>query len=85
MAEYRLWEIKPPNTKYRMMWKGQWRPVTNMFAGRRMPTTSALRATSVVLYIAPDEWWATTVEPGEVVINPDYVPDKWEDREVVKG
>jgi hypothetical protein len=63
-----------PDTKYMMQWKGEWRPVTNMFDHGKMPTTMAMRAATAVLYISDDIWVACTVSPGEIVERPDRDP-----------
>lgn len=72
-----VWPTVPPKTKWRMMHLGEWRPVTNMFMNEQ-PTTLPMRATSAVLYVAADEWYATAVSPGEIVLDPDYQTLAWD-------
>jgi hypothetical protein len=55
------------DSKYLMWWGGDWRAVTNMFDHANRPTTCAMRAAKVVLFISEDNWAATAVTPGDLV------------------
>jgi hypothetical protein len=56
--------IAGPLTRYKMFWGGEWRAVTNLFAGQR-PTYDAMRATSVVIYVDDDAWVSVAIDsPG---------------------
>lgn len=73
-----------PNTKYQMIFRGQWRPVTNMFDGRKDDTFLPMHATSAVLWIAPlslngpAQWVAIEVSPGDIVERPGHRTTEWE-------
>jgi hypothetical protein len=63
-----------------MQWRGAWRPVTNMWDQNNIPTTMAVRAVKVVLFLTKGEWVACAVAPGEVVERFDRDPNArvWE-------
>lgn len=69
-----------PDSKYIMMWRGAWRPVMNLFDHNSAPTTDALRAAKVVLFVNPDHWVATLVNPGDLILRPGRDPNEtdWE-------
>jgi hypothetical protein len=72
--------INGPDTKYMMMWGGEWRAVTHMIDYNNIPTTLAMRATRAVLFISEAEWQAAAVAPGEIVERTGRDPNKrpWE-------
>lgn len=55
------------DSKYKMMWRSEWRPVVEMYDGNNIPTTLALRAVKAVLFVTPTYWVSTYVHPGEIV------------------
>lgn len=58
--------IPGPLTRYKMLWGGEWRAVTNMFSGQN-PCYDPMRATSVVLYVNDDAWVAVGIDaPGQL-------------------
>jgi hypothetical protein len=63
------------DTKYKMMFAGEWRAVTNMFDGANNETTLAIRAVKVVLHIDDDRWAAVAVSPGDLIERFDRNPD----------
>lgn len=64
-----------PDTKYRMMWGGAWRPVTYMIGQGKDQTHNVLHATRAVLFVSEDTWIATTVNPGDIIERFDRDPD----------
>jgi hypothetical protein len=68
--------IVGPDTKYMMQWGGEWRAVTHMLDVNNMPTTLAMRAAKVVLFVSESEWIATAVYPGEIVERTDREPGR---------
>ena len=69
-----------PDTKYKMMWRGDWRAVTNMLDSSNNETTLVLHATKAVLFVAKGQWVAVVVNPGEIVTRTDRDPKnrEWE-------
>lgn len=69
-----------PDSRYRMMWAGGWRAVTNMWDANNIPTTLASRAVKAVLHISDDEWVVTLTAPGDIVERFDRDPAvrEWE-------
>lgn len=69
-----------PDTKYQMMWRNEWRPVTNMWDIFNDPTTLAARCVKAVLYINDDEWVVLLTSPGEIIERFDRDPylREWE-------
>lgn len=75
------WDDKTPNTQYRMLWGGEWRPVLNMYDASGTPTTLPGHATGVVLYAPSGDrgpFVATSCGPADVLTNPDHVTTEWE-------
>ena len=72
--------IEGPDTKYMMLWCGKWRAVVYMYDAQNTPTTLALRAAKVVLYVTENYWIATYANRGEVIERFDRDPKKrqWE-------
>lgn len=57
-----------PDTKYKMLWGGEWRPVCNMFEGNEEVWRPTTRVTAAVLFIgAPDFHKAVPTTPGDIV------------------
>lgn len=66
--------IDGPDTKYRMMWGGAWRAVTNMLTHDNHYTNNPSRAAKAVLFVDGD-WLATLVSPGDILERDDRDPD----------
>jgi hypothetical protein len=64
-----------PDTRYMMMWGGEWRPVTNMFTADGNLTDSVLRAAKAVLFVEDGDWVATLVSPGDLIARQDRDPE----------
>lgn len=69
-----------PDTRYMMLWKGEWRPVVNMFDASNRQIEDALRVVKAVLYVRPAHWVATLAAPGEIIERTDRDPNarQWE-------
>lgn len=59
--------IEPDEARHKMIWGGQWRPVTYMADRENRETHDPFHAAKAVLYIGPEQWVATLVSPGEVM------------------
>lgn len=57
----------PADARFKMLWGGQWRPVTYMRDRGGQETNDRFQAVAAVLYIDEDHWISTLVSPGEVV------------------
>lgn len=76
--------MKGPDTKYRMLWCGKWRPVLHMYDANNIETTLAMRASKAVLWCKepPDSGFiATIVSPGDIVERFDRDPSarEWDE------
>jgi hypothetical protein len=58
--------MSKPDTKYQILWRGEWRPVVHMYDAHNQPTTLVLRAAKAVLWVTDTYWVATYVNPGEI-------------------
>jgi hypothetical protein len=71
-----------PNTRWRMLCVGKWRPVLTMFDGGNVPTTLPQRAVKAVLYIEQRNGEAgvaaVSCGPAEIFSNPAYVAKDWD-------
>lgn len=70
--------IDGPDTKYKMLWRGEWRAVTHMLDHHNTPTTLAVRAAKVVLYVGDygrSGWTACSVTPGDLIERTDRNPN----------
>lgn len=59
--------INGPDSRYMMMWAGEWRAVTHMLTSANKDTDNVLRAVKAVLFIDEDTWVATVVQPGDII------------------
>lgn len=77
------WDDKTPNTKYQMLWGGQWRPVISMYDMSNTPTTMPGRAAKVVLWVGndPDDecFHVTGCGPADIYATPGHVTQDWEE------
>lgn len=77
------WDDKTPDTKYRMLWAGKWRPVLHMYDANNIPTTLPGRAAKVVLYAATPDGEAEMVGvgcgPADVMETPGHVTQQWDE------
>jgi hypothetical protein len=59
-----------PNTRYQMLWRGEMRPITQLFRGQQI-VHDPMMATVAVLYVgdgwADNGWVVERVTPGEVI------------------
>lgn len=67
-------KLDGPDTRYMMMWKGAWRPVTNMFDQRKVETNIAATAVIAVLFVKPDYWVTTVVNSADLIERVDRDP-----------
>lgn len=65
-----------PDTKYMMLWDGEWRAVVNMFDHTKRETFEPMRAVAVVLALPDGEWAATLATPGELIERVDRDPKR---------
>lgn len=76
------WDDLTPNTRWRMLCVGAWRPVLNMFDASNTPTTLPGRAVKAVLYIEQRNgdagMAAVACGPAEIFSNPDFVVKTWD-------
>jgi hypothetical protein len=72
------WRMPPPKTKYRMFWRGEWRPVMRMYDANNSSTTVVIRVSKAILYMAHDTGVLVLAGPGEVMENADYRTSEWE-------
>jgi hypothetical protein len=68
----------PPKTKYRVLYRGEWRPVITMLDAQHTLTTQPMRAVTVVLFIDHGRRAIVAVGPAEVMENTDYRTSAWE-------
>ena len=76
------WDDTTPDTKYRMLWCGKWRPVLHMYDAGNTPTTLPGRAAKVVLYTGTsndEEYVAVACGPADITETPGHVTQKWDD------
>lgn len=67
--------MSKPDTKYQMMYGGEYRPVTNMFDRGNNETNNPLHAAKIVLYLSDDEFCAVITQPGDIVRRDGRRPD----------
>jgi|1185.fasta_scaffold771642_2 hypothetical protein len=67
-----------PKTRYKMLWCGAWRPVTDMFDGPNR-SNNPFRCTAAVLWIPPGKYEAVPVTGGDIVESGELSTQrKWE-------
>jgi len=71
-------EPAPPKMKYRMFWRGEWRPVMRMYDAQNKPTTLALRAAKAILYLTPTTGAIVAAGPADILENADYRTSDWD-------
>ncbi len=76
---------KTPDTLYRMLWGGEWRPVLEMYDGGNVPTTLPVRAARVVLFVwtkdGKGQMVVTSCGPADVMTNHEHTTKNWETTE----
>jgi hypothetical protein len=76
------WDDRTPNTRWRMLCAGAWRPVLQMFDASNTPTTLPLRAVKAVLYVEQRDGGtgmaAVACGPADIMENPAHEIKHWD-------
>lgn len=68
---------EPGDARFKMIWGGEWRPVTYMADRDNRQTNDPFHAAKAVLYVGPDQWVSTLVSPGDIMKRSEIPVRKW--------